>query len=257
MDLNGKIALVTGGAHGIGLATVNQLLKNGIKGVSICDIAADLGEQAVESINKEYGKGRAIFIKTDVTKQSDLEEAFKKTKQHFGGIDIVVNNAGIIKDSQWELMININVNGVVRGTELAVKYMDKNKGGHGGAVVNLASVAGLGLKSASPAYDGSKYFVVGYTRSMGSPPLDQSHGVRFLCMCPGLTDTPIADGVIEHYEIHHVSRNLILDKFAMQQPDNVAQGIIHMLKEGATASVWVSDRSRPVYEVQLPDVVKN
>ncbi|PSN50764.1 hypothetical protein C0J52_05937 [Blattella germanica] len=137
-EISGKIALITGAAHGIGLATAQLLMSNGAKGVAICDVDTTRGEKAAESINKEHGKGRAIFIKTDVTKPQDLEG---KTN-------------------------TIPIRGVIRGTNLGIRYMDAGKSGSGGTIVNIASVAGLGLKSASPVYDGSKYFVVGFTRSI-------------------------------------------------------------------------------------------
>ncbi|XP_069687834.1 15-hydroxyprostaglandin dehydrogenase [NAD(+)]-like isoform X2 [Periplaneta americana] len=257
MDLKDKVALVTGAAHGIGLATAKQLLKNGAKGVAICDIDSTKGEAAIEGFNKEFGKGKTIFIKTDVTKQDNLEEAFKKTKDTFNTIDIVINNAGIIDDAHWERELDINVRGVVRGTQLAMDYMGKDKGGKGGTVVNIASVAGLGLRSASPVYDGSKYFVVGYSQAMAFAPLSARHGVRVLTMCPGLTDTPIADGVLAGYEELDIKREAILSVFTMQKPDHVGEAIIHIIREGETGSVWVSDRSTAPYKVEFPELVKS
>ncbi|KAJ4428039.1 hypothetical protein ANN_24053, partial [Periplaneta americana] len=216
MDLKDQVALVTGAAQGIGLATAKQLLKNGAKGVTICDIDSTKGEAAIEVVNKEFGKGKAIFIKTDVTRQDNLEEAFRRTKDTFKTIDIVINNAGIIDDEHWEKELDVNVRGVVRGTKLAMEYMGKDKGGKGGTVVNIASVAGLGLRSASAIYDGSKCFVVGYSQAMAFAPLSDSHGVRILIMCPGLTDTPIADGVLGGYEKLSINRQSILSKASMQ-----------------------------------------
>lgn len=256
MDLNGKVAIVTGAANGIGLATVKHLLKNGAKGVAMCDIDSQNGEEAALLVTKEYGEDRAIFIKTDVTEQQDLEDAFRKTKETFGSIDIVVNNAGIVGDYRWEREIKINVEGVVRGTQLALEYMGKHKGGEGGAVVNVASVAGLGLKSACPVYDGTKFFVVGYSQAISFPPLDKSHGVRVLCICPGFTDTPIATGVLNAYENLKVDTKEIMSYFTMQQPDHVAEGIVHILREGVTGTVWVSNNCQPVYQVDFPELVK-
>jgi len=256
MDLNGKVALVTGAAHGIGMATVEQLLKNGLKGVAMCDLDSKNGEDAALSFTKEYGKDRIIFIKTDVTKEKDLVEAFKKTKETFGTIDIVINNAGIVGEERWEAEVEINVKGVVRGTQLALDYMGKHKGGKGGTVVNIASVAGLGTKTACPVYDGTKFFVVGYSLSISFPLLDNRHGVRILCMCPGATDTPILDGILDTFETLDVAREQLASKYITQQPDEVAQGIVHILREGATGSVWVCQDSQPVYQIEIPKPVK-
>jgi len=256
MDFKGKVALVTGAAHGIGMATVQQLLQNGLKGVSMCDMNSENGEAAALSFTKEYGKDRIIFIKTDVTKEKDLEEAFKKTKETFGTIDIVINNAGIVGEDRWQAEIDVNVKGVVKGTQLALDYMGKHKGGNGGTVVNIASVAGLGLRTACPVYDGTKFFVVGYSLSISFPLLDNRHGVRILCMCPGATDTPILTGILDTFETLDVGREVITSQYITQQPDEVAQGIVHILREGATGSVWVCSNSRPVYQVEFPSLLK-
>nr|CAI5833676.1 unnamed protein product [Callosobruchus analis] len=107
-DIKGKIALITGGATGIGLAYGEELLKNGIEGLIIADINEKLGKEAVDKFNKQYGAKKAKFIKTDVTKKEQLEAAFQLAKSTFGVLNIVINNAGILNDAQWELEIAIN-----------------------------------------------------------------------------------------------------------------------------------------------------
>ncbi|XP_069687830.1 15-hydroxyprostaglandin dehydrogenase [NAD(+)]-like isoform X1 [Periplaneta americana] len=259
MDLKDQVALVTGAAQGIGLATAKQLLKNGAKGVAICDIDSTKGEAATEDLNKEFGKGKAIFIKTDVTKQENLEEAFKKTKDTFKTINIVINNAGIFDHVgiHWEKVLDINVRGVVRGTKLAMEYMGKDKGGNGGTVVNIASVAGLGPNSSSSVYDGSKHFVVGYSQAMAFAPLSARHGVRVLTICPGFTDTPVAEGVLIGLQQLSLDTEAILSANPMQEPDHVGEAIIHALREGETGSVWVSGKRSAPYKVELPELVKS
>ncbi|XP_069687826.1 15-hydroxyprostaglandin dehydrogenase [NAD(+)]-like [Periplaneta americana] len=257
MDIKGKTALVTGGATGIGLEYVKELLKNGAQNVAVADLDARKGENSVKELEAEHGKGRVIFIKTDVTKTDELEEAFKKTYSTFKALDIVINNAGILDDGRWELMIAINVNAVVRGTLLGFQYMGKDKGGKGGVVVNIASILGLAPMAGCPVYVGTKHAVVGITRSFGLPYHFDRTGVRVIAMCPGVTDTPLIS------EAHHRQHTSMgdwgdecgreLDSLPKQQPENVAKGMMHMIKKGSNGSIWVCEGGKPVYEVQIPD----
>ncbi|PSN50763.1 hypothetical protein C0J52_05936 [Blattella germanica] len=220
MDIKGKNALVTGAATGIGLEYVKQLLENGaqpafrpmeacsegqivkenvalLQHVAVCDLDVRKGENAVKELVEKYGKGKAIFIKCDVTNIPEFEDAFKKAYNAFKSLDIVINNAGILNDEKWELQIAINVNGVVRGTLLGLEYMGKDKGGKGGVIVNIASILGLQNIAGCPVYVGTKHAVVGISRSFGMPFHFDRTGVRVLTMCPGVTDTPLIS------EAHH------------------------------------------------------
>ncbi|PNF31053.1 15-hydroxyprostaglandin dehydrogenase [NAD(+)] [Cryptotermes secundus] len=255
MDIKGKTALVTGAATGIGLEYVKELLRNGAQHVAVCDLDSRKGEKAVRDLQAEYGVDRAIFIKTDVTNTAELEEAFKKTYTTFKALDIVINNAGILDDGRWELEIAVNVNAVVRGTLLGFQYMGKDKGGKGGVVVNIASILGLAPMAGCPVYVGTKHAVIGITRSFGLPYHLDRTGVRVLAMCPGVTDTPLIS------EAH--LRQLMgewgeecgreLDELPKQKPENVAKGMIHLIKKGKNGSVWVSEGGSPAYEVRIPD----
>uniref|UniRef100_A0A6P8QNQ3 15-hydroxyprostaglandin dehydrogenase [NAD(+)] n=1 Tax=Geotrypetes seraphini TaxID=260995 RepID=A0A6P8QNQ3_GEOSA len=142
MEVEGKVALVTGAAQGIGKAIIRELLENGAS-VSLIDIAVEKGEEYKTLLDEEFGEGKAIFIVCDVTNQDQLTDAFQQTVDHFGKLNIVVNNAGINNEKNWEKTINVNLNGMIRGTYLALKHMRKDEGGEGGLIVNMSSLAGL------------------------------------------------------------------------------------------------------------------
>ncbi|XP_074025936.1 15-hydroxyprostaglandin dehydrogenase [NAD(+)] isoform X2 [Leptinotarsa decemlineata] len=108
-EIKGKVALITGGASGLGLSHAKELLRNGLKGVTLADVNENFGKTALDEIEKEFGKERAIFVKTDVTVREDFENAFEKTVEHFKNVDILVNNAGIFNDAIWEKEIAINL----------------------------------------------------------------------------------------------------------------------------------------------------
>ncbi|XP_019866919.1 15-hydroxyprostaglandin dehydrogenase [NAD(+)]-like [Aethina tumida] len=256
-DIKGKIALITGGATGIGLQYSVELLKNGLQGVTIADIDATKGQEAVAYLNKTFGGTKANFVKTDVTKADQLEAAFKTAVTTWKGLDIVINNAGIMNDQKWELEIAINCNAVSQGTLLGIKYMGKNNGGKGGVIVNIASILGLQELSGCPIYVGTKHFVVGLNRSFGTKYFWDLTGIKFVTMCPGVTDTPLIS------EAGHFALDIFpqlgtqlaneLGSLPAQRPENVAKGLITLITKGDNGSVWVSEGGQPIYEVAIPD----
>jgi 15-hydroxyprostaglandin dehydrogenase (NAD) len=255
-DIKGKIALVTGGAAGIGLAYTKELLRNGAKAVTIADVDAAKGEDSAKKLNTEFGGNKVIFIRTDVTKADQLEAAFKTTINTWKGLDIVINNAGIMNDANWELQIAINCNHVVRGSLLAIQYMGKNNGGKGGVVVNIASILGLQELAGCPIYVGTKHFVVGLDRSFGTPFFYNLTGIQFLTMCPGVTDTPLISeaGRFALQGMGKIAQELVdgLGAMPAQPPENVAKGMITLITEGENGSVWVAEGGEPIYEVTIP-----
>ncbi|XP_014674290.1 PREDICTED: 15-hydroxyprostaglandin dehydrogenase [NAD(+)]-like isoform X1 [Priapulus caudatus] len=120
MKVEGKVALVTGGARGIGKGVCELLLEKGAKGISIVDYNKVNGEKTEAEFSKKYGTGKATFLHADVT-TDQLEDAFKKTKDVYGRLDIVMNNAGIADETNLQRMISINLIAVITGTQLALK----------------------------------------------------------------------------------------------------------------------------------------
>lgn len=195
MSLDGKIALVTGAAQGFGKAFSEALLQKGAK-VCLTDIQVKEGEATASEFQSRFGKDRALFMKCDVTSKDEFEETFRKVLDRFGYLDIMVNNAGIGNEKQYIQMVNINLIGVMTGTYLAIQAMNKENGGHGGLILNVSSTAGLTPRAYfEPAYTGSKYGVVGFTRSWSFNPRVQKMGIRFACLCPAFTATRMLDGV--------------------------------------------------------------
>ncbi|GFG38056.1 hypothetical protein Cfor_10639 [Coptotermes formosanus] len=194
MDLKGKVALVTGGAAGIGRAYCEELLKHGAK-VSICDINTEVGEQLVQQFSAKYGKDKVIFCQCDVTDYPQYEESFQTTVSVFGNLDIVINNAGIMNDRFWELEVDINLNGVIRGTLLALRFIGKDRGGRGGTVINMGSNVSLRPYVSIPIYTATKHAIVGFTRAYGDSYHVNMTGVRVIALCPAATETGFVQDV--------------------------------------------------------------
>ncbi|CAG9765090.1 unnamed protein product [Ceutorhynchus assimilis] len=256
-DIKGKFALITGAANGIGLAYVQELLKNGAKGVAIVDISKN-GEEVAAQFNRQYADRTIIFILANVTNKSELEAAFNKAFSTFKTLDIVINNAGILNDAQWEKQVALNCNAVVEGSLLAIKFFGKNNGGKGGVVANIASILGLQKLSGCPIYVATKHFVVGLTRSFGSDFYWDLTGIKFVTMCPGVTDTPLiseASKFALQGQYPRLGELLAgeLGALAPQPTSNVAEGMITLITKGENGSVWVSEGGQDVYEVEIPD----
>lgn len=166
MDLKGRVALVTGAATGLGKTICEELLRNGVK-VSICDLDSDAGELAAEELGCSFGKDRVLFCHCDVTDYVQYEEAFQSTISEFSGLDIVVNNAEIMNDKFWELEVDVNLNGAIRGTLLAQQFLGKDRGGKGGVVVNIGSASSVRPQISTPIYSATKHAILALSRSCG------------------------------------------------------------------------------------------
>ncbi|XP_059911840.1 15-hydroxyprostaglandin dehydrogenase [NAD(+)]-like [Gadus macrocephalus] len=190
MALEGRTAVVTGAAQGIGRSISEILLKNGAK-VALLDVAEATGTTLKKSLDGQYGPERTLFIPCDVQSQQQFKAALQKVVETFGHLDIFCNNAGIANENDWEKTVSINLMGVVRGSYLALEHMNKLSGGQGGVIINIASLAGLGPLPGAPIYTATKHGVVGFTRAMAETSKRSGYGVRFNTICPDFAKTDI------------------------------------------------------------------
>jgi NAD(P)-dependent dehydrogenase (short-subunit alcohol dehydrogenase family) len=228
MDVNGKVALVTGAGSGIGFATAKLLAANGAR-VVIADIDAAAAERSAAQIGE-----RARHVQVDVTHEADVEHALAYAASEFGRVDIVHNNAGISELGEdlfaegahvWERVLDIDLRAVILGTRLAVRTM-RSQGG-GGAVVNTASMAGLDPVGASPVYSAAKAGVVQFTRTLGHL---ASERIRVNAICPSFTDTPMvrAGGPAAVEGVKRLVGGIL-------QPELIAEGVLQLIQDDSRA----------------------
>lgn len=233
MALSGKVALVTGAAMGIGRAMTEELLKNAAK-VAILDIDEAAGKSLVESLEKQFGKEKTLFIRCNVQLDEQVKAAFQKTVETFGRINIVCNNAGILNESEWEQTVSINLMGVIRVSYLALEHMSKLSGGQGGVIVNTASMAGLGPLPSCPVYTATKHGVIGFTRAMAMASNVSGYGVRFNALCPGFVETELFTHIPEKLgqfsQLKELTKNLV-DTMGTMNVSRVAESLIELLSD--------------------------
>jgi NAD(P)-dependent dehydrogenase (short-subunit alcohol dehydrogenase family) len=190
-SLEGKRAIITGGASGIGKATTVTLSQAGAS-IIIVDIDKQGGEDTVQEIISHSGSAK--FIQADVTKSSDCSRVVKRTEELLGGIDILFNNAGIIRRStvvntteeDWDRVMAVNIKSIFLMSKYTIPVMEKSGGG---TIINTSSGWGLVGGRNAVSYCASKGAVVNMTKAMA---LDHgSQNIRVNCICPGDTDTPM------------------------------------------------------------------
>ncbi|XP_017781862.1 PREDICTED: 15-hydroxyprostaglandin dehydrogenase [NAD(+)]-like, partial [Nicrophorus vespilloides] len=168
--------------------------------------------------------------------------AFKKCVDHFGNLDIVVNNAGVI--GNIEMVIKTNLLALVEISNLAFfDYLPKYRKGKEGVIINIGSVGGLYPFHVLPDYSASKHGVVAYTQAIGTKAHYQNTQVNVIGLCPGGTDTDIFKGVPEYYQ--QFMKDI---DFGLQPPEIVGEALIKVLKEGSNGSIWISKNSEPAFE---------
>jgi NAD(P)-dependent dehydrogenase (short-subunit alcohol dehydrogenase family) len=202
MNSKDVVALVTGGASGLGEASITELVKKGAR-VVIVDIDSDKGEKLAASI----GAG-AIFVKTDVTSEADVRQAIQKAVDAFGKINVVINCAGIVNPGKligrkgplplesFNKVMQLNLVGTLNVIRLAVEQMMNNtpdEEGERGVIINCASIAAFEGQIGQAAYSASKAGIVGMTLPIAREVAD--YGIRVMTIAPGIFETPMMAGL--------------------------------------------------------------
>jgi NAD(P)-dependent dehydrogenase (short-subunit alcohol dehydrogenase family) len=245
--LHGKTAIITGGAGGIGRATA--LLFAG-EGGAVC--IADLSQEAGIEVSREISRsgGRAIFEWADVTRAADCRRVVERALEEFGGVDVLFNNAGIIRrasvveisEGDWDRVMAVNVKSVFLMCREVIPIMVK---ANGGSIINAASGWGLAGGTRAAAYCASKGAVVLLTKALAI-----DHGgqkIRVNCICPGDTDTAMLRSEarqLGEVEDRFLSESAKRPLGRVGTPEEIAQAVLYLASDASsfvTGTALVAD----------------
>jgi 15-hydroxyprostaglandin dehydrogenase (NAD) len=230
LDPSGRVAIISGGASGIGLETAKLLAGEGAK-VVLADLQEAAGNEAASAI--ESSGGEAAFVRADVTKRSELQSMLDFAVERFGRVDICHNNAGIGEgagifvgeNDEWARCVEVDLTAVIRATQLEIALLRKQGGG--GVIVNTASMGGMVPMPASPVYAASKAGVIQFSRSLAHL---AGEGIRVNAICPTFTLTPMVAPAGEA-AIEAMKREV----GGILQPEDVAKGVLELVRDDSRA----------------------
>jgi meso-butanediol dehydrogenase / (S,S)-butanediol dehydrogenase / diacetyl reductase len=236
-ELNGKRAIVTGAARGIGEAICATLAAAGVR-VAACD----LDEAGARALAARLGGG-AIGLAIDVTKRGSVEACFGAVEVGFGGYDILCANAGVstmrpvvdLTDEEWDFNFDVNARGVFITNQLAVRHFIA--AGTQGVIVNTASLA---AKMGAPLlahYSASKFAVAGFTQALAKEVA--GHGIRVNCVCPGFVRTSMQDReVVWEATLRGMTPAAVIDEYVamtplgrLEEPQDVAKTVLFLVSD--------------------------
>lgn len=247
MELNDRVALITGGGSGIGRATAQRLASEGMR-ICVLDIDKDTALGVAESLG-------GLGLQCDVSDPGQVDRAFATCTAELGSVDLAFLNAGITIDwsgdigpldlAAYHRSVGVNVHGVVFGAAAAVRAMRARSTGGAGAILATASLAGILPWHPDPVYSLGKHAVVGFMRSIA--PNLAAEGIAVHTICPGITET----GVLG-------DRRQLVERIGVpvMEPEQVADAVLTAIAAPteATGSCWVVQHGKPAWAMEFADI---
>lgn len=252
-ELTGKVAIVTGGASGIGRGIAERFAAEGASLV-IADVRDDLGEALAAELNSAGGTTR--YHRTDVADQAQVAELVATTAENFGGLDVMVNNAGISSPlkkglfnedlEEFDRVMRVNLLGVMAGTRDSARFMSEHGGG---SIINLGSIGGIQAGGGVSAYRASKAAIIHFTKCAA---IELAHyEVRVNCLAPGNIPTPILASSATDEDRERLERFEV--RIRQQMRDDRPLKREGTAEDVAEAALYLAtDRSRYVTGTVLP-----
>jgi 3(or 17)beta-hydroxysteroid dehydrogenase len=226
--MDGKVALITGGASGLGAEDARVLAREGAK-VVITDMQDELGTEVAASIPG------CLYLHHDVRDEARWAEVVAETIKAFGRLDTLVNNAGLVRFgsvedlsyADFKLQTEVMLDGTFLGCRAAIPHMTK---GGGGAIINMASVGGLKGISTIPAYSAAKAGIIGMTRSIAIHCQEQKYAIRVNSIAPGGIVTPMTEQALAQLPADSAGLDQI-NNLGMGQPIDIANMVLYLACE--------------------------
>ena len=237
MQLQDKVAIITGAATGIGRATALLFAKEGAS-VVVADINEDDAQRTVADIEDKGGSAR--FVQTDVSEAEGVQALMERSAEEMGGIDVIVNNAGAqrsgavteFEESEWDLLMHVNPRSCFLGAKYSVPYL-RERGG--GSIVNVSSLAGLKGGPGMTAYSASKGAIIAFTRALAEELAPDN--IRANSVCPGWIDTPFNEPAIEFMGGRAQQEEMVQQTVPLKRqgtPEEIAPGILYLASDASS-----------------------
>lgn len=229
--LSGKVAIVTGGASGIGAATVRRFSSEGAQ-IVLTDIQADLGRDVARELD-------CLFIEHDVSNAEAWRSVTDTVAKKYGRLDIVVNNAGIVSGksiedddfSAWQRIIAVNLTGTMLGCHFAIALMKNNPGGPSGSLINIASTSAFAALPGDVGYSASKFGIRGLTRSVAVHCARAGLNIRCNTIVPGATETAILGPALENIPGFREAVNKMSPLGRIGMPEEIASMAVYLASD--------------------------
>ena len=255
MDVSNKVCIITGSSQGLGKEFARILLDHGAK-VCLSDLQEEEsgGEKSATTFTEFrnlYGAENVFYVKCDVTKEKEFVALFDGAEKHFqvDCVDMLVNNAGINTNFGWRKCMEVNIIGVMTGTDIALKRM--KQAAKKGAIINTASMAGFttGMGERAIGYSASKHGVVALTRTLATD--YKYHGVSIKAICPAWTDTEIVSSALEQAPQDRVPqfKNSIKKSGGLMTAEYVAEGFYKLATECGNGTILSVLKDTPYFVV--------
>uniref|UniRef100_W8B805 Alcohol dehydrogenase n=1 Tax=Ceratitis capitata TaxID=7213 RepID=W8B805_CERCA len=239
LDLSGKNIVIIGGFGGIGFETCKLLIQKGVANLMI--LHKTWNESASKELRSIDAAGVCQYMEFDLTCGLEkTRQVFAQIMEKFGSIDVLINGAGICDEQDFSIIIAVNFTGTINTTLVAYDLMDKSRGGKGGVVVNISSVAALTPFPVLPVYSATKGGILNFTRALAH--LEPKTGITLYSICPGITDT-------KHWEQvrHFQGRELCFKEkmrgrpFSTQTPMACAANVVKAIEAHKNGVTWMCD----------------
>lgn len=232
-----KVAIVTGGASGLGKSSALLLAREGAK-VVVTDIDLEKGGEVAELIRQQDGE--AIFIRQDVAVEKDWKRVIDKTLETYGKLHILANSAGIgiggnveeVSLEDWRKLLSINLDGTFLGTQYGIKAMRKT--GEGGSIINFSSIEGLIGDPNLPAYNASKGGVTLFTKSAALHCARNGYGIRVNSIHPAYIWTPMVENYLKAQDNPEEGKKMLESLHPvghLGEPDDIGYGVVYLASD--------------------------
>ncbi|XP_063360060.1 15-hydroxyprostaglandin dehydrogenase [NAD(+)]-like [Cydia amplana] len=248
-NIEDKIFVVTGGAVGVGAGVVRALLAENARHVAYLDIREHEGAALEAELSSKFGALRAKFIKCDIADERQLNSAFTQVIDKYRRLDGVVNNAAVLNTDEtqyFKKIIDVNFTATIQSSLVALELMRADKGGAGGAILNISSLWALRGDSQLPVYAATKTAVLHFSNSIGGKRYNKKTNVRVMAVCLGPTDTAILhrNSLIEDKDSAFTSH---ADE--RQRVESAVTGIIEVIRGGQSGTTWMVSNDNPAVDI--------